>query len=66
MKGLLKEFSDKAFSRPPELKARKAEGKKIVKHMPKSYSKKASVLTETYKKPSDPDSGTMLDENNIL
>jgi len=30
MKELLKEFSDKAFSRPPELKARKAEGKKIV------------------------------------
>ena len=30
MQELLKEFADKAFSRPPELKARKAEGKKIV------------------------------------
>ena len=30
MQALLKEFADKAFSRPPELKARKAEGKKIV------------------------------------
>ena len=30
MQELLQEFADKAFSRPPELKARKAEGKKIV------------------------------------
>jgi len=30
MQKLLKEFAEKAFSRPPELKARKTEGRKIV------------------------------------
>jgi hypothetical protein len=42
-----------------------SESKRIIKKMSNKQTKQ-NILSETFKQPSDPDSGTMLDENNIF
>ena len=42
-----------------------SESKYVLKKMPKYNLKSNKILNETFKKPDNPDAGTMLDENNI-